>query len=132
MGSGTGVLAILAAKRGARYVLAIDNDNWAYQNYIENVQCNWLSDTIEVVLGDAESVKNAPFDIILANINRNILLQDMHVYANALKQGGVLYLSGFYLHPDLDLLTAKAAKFNIDLLSYKEEKVWVAARLQKK
>ena len=132
MGSGTGVLAILAAKRGARYVLAIDNDNWAYQNCIENVQCNGLSDTIEVVLGDAESVKNAPFDIILANINRNILLQDMHVYANALKQGGVLYLSGFYLHPDLDLLTAEAAKFNIDLLSYKEEKAWVAARLQKK
>ncbi|MBO4581605.1 MAG: 50S ribosomal protein L11 methyltransferase [Bacteroidales bacterium] len=132
MGSGTGVLAILAAKKGASYVLAIDNDNWAYQNCVENVQCNGLKDIIEVIHGDASSVKNAPFDMILANINRNVLLQDMHVYANALKQGGILYLSGFYLHPDLDLLTAEAAKYHMGLLSYKKEKDWVAAKLQKK
>lgn len=132
MGTGTGVLAILAAQKGATYALAIDNDSWAYDNCVENVNRNHQQHKVEVVLGDATAIKNGPYDIVIANINRNILLHDMHAYARVLKAGGILYLSGFYLHPDLDLLAEEARKYDIELLSHTVKNDWVAARLQKK
>ncbi len=132
MGTGTGVLAILAAQKGATYALAIDNDSWAYENCVENVQRNNMQHRVEVVLGDASAIKNAPYDIVIANINRNILLHDMHAYAQALKVNGILYLSGFYLHPDMDMLAEEALKYGIELQSYTVKNDWAAARLQKK
>ena len=130
MGAGTGILSILAAKRGAKTVLAIDNDEWAYNNCLENIEKN-QTQAVKAVLGDADSIDNEQFNIILANINRNILLQDMHIYAKALSENGVLFLSGFYLHPDLPVIENEAKKHNLTLHSYKEQENWAAARFTK-
>ncbi|MDR1878361.1 MAG: 50S ribosomal protein L11 methyltransferase [Bacteroidales bacterium] len=127
MGTGTGILAILSVLRGAKRVLAIDNDDWAYRNCLENVAENQIQ-TIETLLGDARSIRQTPYDICLANINRNILLQDMKRYVDALKQQGTLLVSGFYLHPDLTVIQTEAAKHNLVFHSYKEQEGWVAAR----
>lgn len=100
MGCGTGVLGILAAMQGAGSVTGIDVDEWAYRNALENVKTNGLSEhgacSVKILLGDAASLPGMLFDRIIANINRNILVQDMAAYAAALKTGGHLYLSGFY------------------------------------
>jgi ribosomal protein L11 methyltransferase len=85
---------------------------------------------VKTVLGDANSIENEQYDIILANINRNILLQDMHLYAKALNKNGFLLLSGFYLHPDLPVIKEVAEKHNLILDSYKEENNWAAARFK--
>jgi ribosomal protein L11 methyltransferase len=130
MGAGTGILAILSAMRGAKNVLAIDNDEWAYNNCCENVEKNRIN-TVKTVLGDAHTIGNKHYDIILANINRNILLQDMHLYANALNENGSLLLSGFYLYPDLPVIEEAAKKYNLILQSYREQNNWVAARFRK-
>jgi ribosomal protein L11 methyltransferase len=130
MGAGTGILAILAAMRGAKNVLAIDNDEWAYNNCCENVEKNQIN-VVKTVLGDANSIENEQYDIILANINRNILLQDMHLYAKALNKNGILLLSGFYLHPDLPVIEEVAKKYNLVMDSYREQENWTAARFRK-
>jgi ribosomal protein L11 methyltransferase len=96
MGAGTGVLAIIASKYGADTVYAVDNDKWAYENMIENFEKNAVSQ-IRSYYGDASSLANFPvFDVILANINRNILLNDMEKYINHIKKNGRLIISGFY------------------------------------
>lgn len=110
MGCGTGILAILAKKRNCGKVLAIDNDEWAYTNSIENCERNNVD--IEVVLGDANQIKNNKFDIIIANINRNILLRDMHHYVAALNSNGLLLLSGFF-SIDKEVLTEEANKLGL-------------------
>ena len=130
MGSGTGVLAILAIMRGAKHATAIDNDEWAYENCLENVEKNHISN-IEVVLGNADNIREK-YDIILANINRNILMQDMGKYANALNKNGILLLSGFYLEPDLEILKKETEKYNLVFDSFKEQENWVAAKFRKK
>ena len=130
MGSGTGVLAILTLMRGAKTATAIDNDTWAYENCIENVSRNDVQN-MDIVLGDANAI-DASFDIIIANINRNILMQDMKKYADALNKNGVLLLSGFYLEPDLAILREEAEKHNLIFDSYKEKENWVAARFMTK
>jgi len=129
MGSGTGVLAILACMREAKKATAIDNDSWAYENCLENITRNNISN-IEAVLGDANSI-NSTYDVIIANINRNILLRDMKNYADAMNENGVLFLSGFYLEPDLAILKEEAEKYNLTFDSYKEQESWVAARFRK-
>jgi len=96
MGCGTGILAILANKMGARSVKGIDNDEWAWRNARENFEINDLS-AKDVYLGDAAMMGLSEYDIILANINRNVLLLDMKSYSNALRPGGQLLLSGFYV-----------------------------------
>lgn len=131
MGTGTGVLAILAALKGAKHITAIDNDEWAYNNCIENVEKNNIH-IIETILGDAKSIKDVDYDIVIANINRNILLQDMAIYAKVMANNGVLFLSGFYKDPDLDILLQEAKKYQLVMTSYKEKNSWVAARLEKK
>ena len=95
MGCGTGVLAILAEKRGAKSIDAIDIDNWCYLNSLENVERNDC-EHISVYQGDSGLLKGKMYDIILANINRNILLKDIHIYASCLNKNGILFLSGFY------------------------------------
>ena len=94
MGCGTGVLAILAHKLGASHVSAVDIDEWAVNNAKENLQHNSIKN-FEIWQGGAETLTNNKFDVILANINRNILVNDMPAYANSLKKGGLLILSGF-------------------------------------
>jgi ribosomal protein L11 methyltransferase len=127
MGSGTGILAILAVMRGAKMATAIDNDEWAYENCLENVEKNTVSN-IEVILGNASTITKK-YDIILANINRNILLEDINKYAEALNGNGTLLLSGFYLD-DLPILKKEAGKYNLVFDSYKEKENWVAARFR--
>lgn len=93
MGCGTGVLGILAAKKGAKEVVAIDNDKWAYENTIDNCKLNNVE--IGVLLGGADVIPNIEFDIILANINRNILIEQAYDYDQALSYCGRILVSGF-------------------------------------
>nr|MBC8146434.1 50S ribosomal protein L11 methyltransferase [Bacteroidota bacterium] len=95
MGCGTSVLAILASKLNAKEILAIDNEEWAYNNSIENIAKN-KTDNIKVKLGDVSDLENMKFDLILANINRNILLKHISVYSKCLNKDGLLIMSGFY------------------------------------
>lgn len=127
MGSGTGVLAILAAKKGASYVEAIDVDEWAYRNALENFQRNGVQ--VNALLGDASLLTaDKRFDLILANINRNILLRDMGAYAAVLNPGGTLLLSGFYEH-DVDALRDKAETLGLRLKQQKSRNEWTALKL---
>jgi len=125
MGSGTGVLAILAAMRGATDIIAIDNDEWAYRNAIENVERN-KSRGISVYLGDAGLLNNdKKFDFIIANINRNILLKDIEVYCKSLEKGGTLLMSGFYFE-DIAAISDAAALSGLTYQGHKERNKWVA------
>jgi ribosomal protein L11 methyltransferase len=128
MGCGTAVLAILAKMKKAKYVLGIDNDSWAYENSIENCQNNHVE--VEIILGDAKNLVNLKFDLIIANINRNILINDMKNYANSLNNGGTILFSGFYLS-DLESVKQSAEKNNLKFHSYKQENNWVAAKFLK-
>ncbi len=130
MGSGTGVLAVLVKKYGANTVFAIDNDPWAYENMLENFQTNRTPD-IKAFLGDAKILKDLPFvDLFMANINRNILCNDMATYAQHLKPGGILIISGFY-EADIPLLLSEAQK-NGMIFEFKEVKNnWASLKLIK-
>ncbi|NNK31413.1 MAG: 50S ribosomal protein L11 methyltransferase [Flavobacteriaceae bacterium] len=127
LGCGTGVLAILAAMRGADRVTAIDIDHWSYENSVENANRNGQA-TIEIVQGDASLLEGRKFDLILANINRNVLLEDLPIYADALiAPGGELYLSGFY-EEDLSLLNAESLKLGLHLTEKLKKGNWVSAK----
>lgn len=110
MGSGTGVLAIAAVKYGAAHVDAVDIDEWAYENSIENIAANGATGMITPILGDASAIAGRTYDFILANINRNILLADMPRYAAAMRAGGRLCMSGI-LEADVEAVAARAAEF---------------------
>ena len=127
MGCGTAVLAILAKMRGAAFVEGIDVDEWAYNNALENAASNKVE--INLKLGDAGSIKGV-FDIIIANINRNILLADMDKYATALNPGGTLLLSGFY-QADEEVLVAKVNELGMTLKCKKSRDGWSALQLGK-
>ncbi len=128
MGSGTGVLAILASMRGADQIDAIDIDEWAYNNCVSNAEKNNIKNII-IIQGDAKVV-NKKYDIIFANINLNILVNDMEVYAKALNKGGTIYFSGFYQN-DLVKLEQTANQFNLELINTKVKNDWMAARFSK-
>ena len=130
MGCGTGILAIMAAKLGAEAITAIDYDPVCYDSAIENAELNGISNII-AICGSKEVIPNEQYDIILANINRNILLDQLSRYSEVLKLGGELYLSGFYASPDLEMLTDEAAKYNIKYTTHKTNGGWVAARFIK-
>ncbi|MCR5445513.1 MAG: 50S ribosomal protein L11 methyltransferase [Bacteroidales bacterium] len=127
MGCGTAVLGILAKMRGAAYVEGIDVDEWAYRNAQENADSNGVDITLR--LGDANSLQGA-FDVIIANINRNILLTDMERYAAVLNPGGTLLLSGFY-EADEGALLAKANTLGMTLKGKKNREGWSALQLVK-
>lgn len=129
MGSGTGILAILAKKRNCGKVLAIDNDEWAYTNAVENCERNNVD--IEVVLGDANHIKSNKFDVIIANINRNILLRDMQFYVKALNTNGLLLLSGFFT-VDKEVLTKEANKLGLTLTFENTKNEWTMLEFVKK
>lgn len=128
MGSGTAVLAILAKKLGAAHTVAIDNDEWAYRNAFTNTELNGISD-IEIVLGDASAIQGS-FDVVLANINRNILLRDMHLYVAAMRPDAHIFFSGFYTE-DLESIKAEAERLGLHYCRHLSRNNWVAAEFVK-
>ncbi len=126
MGCGTGVLAILAHKKGASTICAIDNDEWAYRNTVDNVNKN-NCDRIKVYQGDAALLSNKKFDIIFANINKNILLADMETYTKSLNKEGKLFMSGFYEN-DLSDIKTKAEHTGLTYKKHLVKNEWVAAK----
>ena len=124
MGCGTGILAIIASKKGASEVVAIDNDEWAYNNSLENIQRNNTTD-IDVYQGDASLLGNKKYDIIFANINRNILLEDLPVYVNCLNQNGMIFLSGFY-ESDIEVIEELANRLQLKIASIKLKNGWAS------
>lgn len=126
MGCGTGVLAILAKKKGAVAVEAIDVDPWCYLNSMENVERNGCTEIL-VEQGDSGLLAGRTYDIILANINRNILLRDIPVYAQCLSPGGSLFLSGFYLE-DLEAISSKCGDAGLVFEKKLERNNWIAVK----
>jgi ribosomal protein L11 methyltransferase len=129
MGCGTSILGIMASKRGAAHVTGIDIDEWAYNNSVENIKNNGAN--VEVHQGDASMLAGKNFDVILANINRNILLNDMKHYVACLEKQGILVMSGFYTE-DLDSIRTEAESNGLEYHSHKVDKNWVAVKFIKK
>ncbi|RZK40151.1 MAG: 50S ribosomal protein L11 methyltransferase [Pedobacter sp.] len=130
MGAGTGILAILAAKRGAKELIAIDNDDVCYRSAIENAALNNV-DNLTSLCGSKEAIPETDFDIILANINRNILIDQIERYASVLKTDGNIFFSGFYETPDLTIITEHCAAFGLRYVDHKKMGDWVAAKFVK-
>lgn len=127
MGCGTSILAILASMRGADPVTAIDIDDWCVNNSRDNIALNHISN-ITVELGDASLLKGRkPFDIIIANINRNILLNDMAAYAACMHKESELYMSGFYVE-DIPAIREKAESLGMTFVHHREKNRWVAVK----
>lgn len=131
MGTGTGILGILASMIGCKKVIGIDNDSWCYENAQENLEKNNISN-FEMILGDAGMLKSYPetFDLVIANINRHILLADIHYYVRTMKHDGILLLSGFYLD-DLPDIESECNKYGLKLDTKKVKKNWVCARFNR-
>ena len=129
MGCGTAILAILAELKGAQPIDAIDIDNWCYLNSIENIERNNRRQ-ITVYEGDAALLLNKNYDLIIANINRNILLNDMQTYANCLTKNGILLLSGFYLE-DIAIIDASCKENNLEFEKQFERNNWVSLKYKK-
>jgi len=130
MGCGTGILAIMASKLGAANVTAIDYDIVCFESTLENAQLN-NSPNITAICGSKEVIPDEEYDTILANINRNILLDQVKRYSEVLKPDGELYLSGFYEQPDLDIIMDEARKYGLKYIIHKKNSDWVAAKFIK-
>ncbi|MDO5969996.1 50S ribosomal protein L11 methyltransferase [Flavivirga aquimarina] len=130
MGCGTSVLAILAELKGAKPIDAIDIDNWCYLNSLENVARNNCKH-ISVLEGDATLLKNKKYDVIIANINRNILLNDIKTYASCLNKSGMLFLSGFY-NDDIPMITDECEKHLLNFEEKLERNNWGALKFKKR
>ncbi len=126
MGSGTGVLAILAAMKGAAAIDAIDIDNWCYLNAKENIERNNCGH-ISVYEGTADLLVDQQYDIIMANINRNILLEDVPAYVKCLNKGGILFLSGFYKE-DISQISERCGEVGLKFEKNLEKNNWVAVK----
>ena len=126
MGCGTGVLAILSSQKGANPVEAIDIDNWCYLNSLENIERNNVPE-ISVKEGGAELLGEKKYDVIIANINRNILLNDMQKYVLVLQPDGDLYLSGFYKE-DIPIIQEACEKLGLKFQENLEKDKWVAVK----
>lgn len=127
MGCGTGILAILASKLGAAEVVAIDYDPLCYESTLENSGLN-NAGNINASCGSKEVIPDRKFDVILANINRNILLDQMDRYSDVLKEGGDIFFSGFYEGTDLDMIIEKGRQSGLIYQGHKTDKNWVAAK----
>ena len=129
MGCGTGVLGILASKKGTRAIDAMDSDAWCVENTIENAKTNGCKNIRSSQAAILESTR-ATYDAIFANINRNVLLEQIPSYGQALKVGGSLFLSGFYKN-DVNFLQQSCQKENLTLISTKEKEQWCALKFIK-
>lgn len=129
MGCGTSVLAILASMKGASDIMAIDIDDWCVENSVENIALNHVKN-IQVFQGDASKLAGKHFDIILANINRNILLNDMDKYSDCLSEGGNLYMSGFYTE-DIPLIESRANELGLKMNYFHEKNNWAVVKMTK-
>ncbi len=130
MGCGTGVLAIIAHKLGAKPIEAIDIEEWAYENTLDNNRLNDV-EGMKVFQGDADLLKGKKFDIILANINRNILTQDMGRYSESLNTGGLILFSGFY-DTDLPVIELSANENGLVFVKNEVKNSWTMAVFMKK
>ncbi|TZF84973.1 50S ribosomal protein L11 methyltransferase [Pedobacter sp. BS3] len=131
MGCGTGILAILAEKLGARQITAIDYDPVCYESTLENSTLNSCAN-ISALCGSKEAIPlQTSFDIILANINRNILLDQIEQYARVSKPGTLLFLSGFYEKPDLEIIKDHSERYGYILSDFQQLNNWVAAKFTK-
>ena len=130
MGTGTGILGILASMVGCSKIIGIDNDSWCYENAAENIEKNNIHN-FEMILGDAGMLKSYPntFDVFIANINRHILLADIKYYVKSMKTPSVLLLSGFYLE-DLVDIEAECVKHGLKFIDKKIKKNWVCAKFE--
>ena len=129
MGCGTGVLAILAEKLGAKELDAIDVEPWCYENTVENIKMNNCQHIVAAE-GDSKKIPNKIYDTILANINMNVLLLDIPLFSKRLKDNGRLFLSGFYTQ-DIPAIEAKANQNGLHLIEFKEKDNWVSAHFSK-
>ena len=129
MGCGTGILAIFAEMKGAQPTDAIDIDSWCYENSLENVQRNGCKH-ITVLEGDSSLLKGREYDVVIANINRNILLSDMKIYTDCLSENGVLLLSGFY-KDDISVIETEVIKYGLVLDKMIQKNNWVALKYMK-
>ena len=129
MGCGTGILGILAAMKGAEKVTAIDIDEWSFTGATENTALNKI-ENIVVKQGDAGLLGNEKFDIILANIHKNVLMNDLPAYSAVLLPGGMLVMSGFYAEDIFDL-KSKAESLGLEDNGFKTKNNWVAYRFIK-
>lgn len=130
MGCGTGILAILASMCGAEKIIAIDIDNWAFEGTVENARVNNISN-IEAHLGDASLLTNQQFDVIFANIQKNIVTRDMPFYYQVLKPGGLILFSGFYKNDVPDVLK-NAESLGLKQVGLQEKNNWVVNSYIKK
>ena len=130
MGCGTSILAILASMRGADPVTAIDIDDWCVSNSKDNIALNHV-ENIQVELGDASSLEGRMFDVIIANINRNILLADMKHYVACMHPGSEIYMSGFYVE-DIPYLREEGERLGLVFDHYREKDNWADVKLVKK
>ncbi len=130
MGCGTGILGILASMKGAAHITAIDIDEWSYKGTIENARLNNIKN-IDIKRGDAGLLGNQKYDLIFANIHKNILLNDMETYVKNLLPGGILIMSGFYTE-DIGDIKTKAKSLGLTDTGFKSKNNWVAHSFQKK
>lgn len=131
MGCGTAVLGVLAAQKGAKHITAIDIDAWCIDNSLENFNRNAIpKEKYSVFQGDIEAISGKTYDVILANINRNILLKHLSAYAKALPIDGLLFMSGFY-EEDIPLLLDEAKKHSLNFNEKKQKGLWCALKFSK-
>jgi len=129
MGCGTGILGMLASLKGAKSLTAIDIDTWSFESTVENARLNNILN-LEAKLGDASLLGKETFEIIFANIHKNVIINDLPVYESVLRSGGKLYLSGFYTH-DMPDVKAKAESLGLVDSGFQEKNNWVVYAFSK-
>lgn len=129
MGCGTGILGMLASMKGAQSVTAIDIDSWSFESTVENARLNNIFN-LKAKLGDASLLGDETYEIIFANIHKNVIINDLPAYESVLQSGGKLYLSGFYAH-DMPDVKAKAKSLGLLETGYKEKNNWVVYTFEK-
>ena len=129
MGCGTGILGMLASLKGAKSIIAIDIDTWSFESTVENARLNNILN-LEAKLGDARLLGTETFEIIFANIHKNVIISDLPVYESVLQPGGNIYLSGFYTH-DMTDVKAKAESLGLIETGFQEKNNWVVYAFRK-
>jgi len=129
MGCGTGILGMLASLKGAKSITAIDIDTWSFESTVENARLNNIFN-LEAKLGDASLLGSETYEIIFANIHKNVIINDLPVYESVLQSGGKIYLSGFYTH-DMPDVKAKAESLGLVEKGHQEKNNWVVYSFEK-